>query len=463
MSADFSPSSNRRPPRVGDDELRLPWDDQAERALLGAVLLEPGSLDAATELIVADDFHRPAHQHIFRALTHLATSGSAVDPVTLRHELERMGRLEESGGAAYLASLIEGMPRGANVSSYAKIVQDRSLLRSLIRVTDELHGEASEGAKPAIELIDDTEQQLFKLSDAGRRGGFVPVQQVANESLKILEELSERREAITGVATGFKKFDRMTSGLHAGDLVIIAARPSMGKTALTLNLAQFAAKNDASVGIFSLEMSAEQLFLRMLSAEGMVPAHKLRTGQLDAEEWERVMQAFETLTRCRLFIDDTPGISPMELRAKVRRLQKSEGLDLIMVDYLQLMRMGERVESRQQEISEISRSLKGVAKELKVPLVALSQLSRAPDQRIGDHRPQLSDLRESGAIEQDADVVCFIFRPEVYEKDPEKVAENELEGKAELIVAKQRNGPTGTVPLFFVKQYTLFQNREEDF
>ena len=265
------------------------------------------------------------------------------------------------------------------------------------------------------------------------------------------------------MSTGFKKLDWMTSGFQRGEMIVLAARPSMGKTALALNIAQHAAtRGDLAVGIFSLEMSAEQLFFRMISSEAMVPAHKLRTGRVSSEEWDRVTHAFERLTRARIFVDDTPGVTPMEIRSKARRLKREHDAGLIVVDYLQLMSMGGTYNSRQQEISDISRSLKAIAKELSVPVVALSQLSRAPDQRQGDHRPQLSDLRESGAIEQDADVVMFIYRPEVYEKDPDKIAEKELEGIAEVIVAKQRNGPVGFVPLYFVKEFALFQNRDDD-
>lgn len=283
------------------------------------------------------------------------------------------------------------------------------------------------------------------------------------EGLATLEELADRRELVTGLPTGYLRLDRMTSGLQKGDLVILAARPSMGKTALALNIAQnVAVGGHAGVGIFSLEMSAEQLFFRLVSGLGRVDSRKLRTGRLNAEEWERVTHAVDTLVSSPIFIDDTPGVTPMEVRAKARRLKAEHDIGLLVLDYLQLMRFDRRVENRQQEISEISRSMKAVAKELQIPVLCLSQLSRAPDQRTGDHRPQLSDLRESGAIEQDADVVMFIYRPEVYEKDPQKIAEKDLEGKAEVIVAKQRNGPIGSVPLYFVKEFTRFENREDD-
>ena len=449
------------PPPLGD-EIKLPWDEHAERAVLGAVILDETALDAAAERLTPDDFHRPAHRAIFQALLSLSTGSQPIDLVTLRRELERLGLLERAGGPAYVSSLVDGLPLSTNIASYSDIVLDRSLLRRLLSITEELRGEASKGIHTAVDLIDRAESRLFSLSDSGHRGGFLPIQQVAQQGLETLEELTERRELITGISTGFPKLDWMTSGFQRGDMIIIAARPSMGKTALAVNIAQFAAtKQEVAVGVFSLEMAAEQLFFRMLSSEAMVKAQKIRTGRLNEEEWDRITHSFERLTQARIFIDDTQDLTPMEIRSKARRLKKEENLDLLVIDYLQLMRLGGRIENRQQEISEISRSLKGIAKELKIPVVVLSQLSRAPDQRQGDHRPQLSDLRESGAIEQDADVVMFIYRPEVYEKDKKKVAEKEMEGIAELLVAKQRNGPTGNVALFFVKEYTLFENREK--
>jgi replicative DNA helicase len=453
---------NPEPP-APSEELRIPFDPEAERAVLGAIMLDPRAVDSATELLKPEDFYRPAHQAIFAAMVDLSARSEPIDPITVRSELERAGTLEKAGGAAYLGSLLDGLPRTTNVGQYSRLVKDRALLRHVLTISEELRSGASEGKTSAVDLIDRAEGSLFQLSEAGRRGGFQPITEIAREGLETLEELLERRELVTGVSTGFKKLDWMTSGFQRGDMIVLAARPSMGKTALALNIAQHAAtRGDLAVGIFSLEMSAEQLFFRMISSEAMVPAHKLRTGRVSSEEWDRVTHAFETLTRARIFVDDTPGVTPMEIRSKARRLKREHDAGLIVVDYLQLMSMGGNYNSRQQEISDISRSLKAIAKELSVPVVALSQLSRAPDQRQGDHRPQLSDLRESGAIEQDADVVMFIYRPEVYEKDPDKIAEKELEGIAEVIVAKQRNGPVGFVPLYFVKEYALFQNRDDD-
>jgi replicative DNA helicase len=442
-------------------DLSLPWDEGSERAVLGAVLLDPSALDSALELISAQDFYRESHRRLFEAFTTLAARHEPIDPVTVCSELERSGMLDRTGGTAFVGSLIDGLPRTANVASYARSIRDRAILRRLLSVAEEIRTDAAAAQLPANEILDSAEQKLFALSAARHRAGFVSIREVGHAGLNKIEELSEKRELITGVPTGYTKLDAMTAGFQPGDLIILAARPSMGKTALALNIAQNAARAGASVGVFSLEMSAVQLFFRLLSGEGHLDAHKLRTGRLDASEWERLTDAFETLTSIKFFIDDTPGVTPMELRGKARRLAREHGLDLLIVDYLQLMRYERRTDSRQQEISEISRSLKGIAKELQIPVLALSQLSRAPEQRTGDHRPQLSDLRESGAIEQDADVVMFIFRPEVYEKDPQKIIEKDLEGKAELIIAKQRNGPIGHVPLYFVKQFTRFETRED--
>ncbi len=461
MSA--QPPTSAGGPAAERGELRLPWDEQAERAVLGAILLDPAALDPALEILRPEDFHREAHRRVFEGMAALSRRAEAIDAVTVCAEMDRQGTLERAGGAAYVASLIDGLPRATNVAVYARIVHDRSLLRQTLRLADSLRQESSTAGRPAVEILDEAMQRFFRLQETGRRGGLVPVQDVAHAALRSIEEMAEKREAITGLATGYSKFDQMTAGLQRGDLVILAARPSMGKTTLALNIAQHAAiHGHASVAIFSLEMAAKQLFYRLLCGEGRIDLYKLRTGRLGKEEWERLVAAFETYDQTRLFVDDSSAVTPMEIRAKARRLKAERGLDLIIVDYLQLMRSERRTESRQQEISEISGALKGIAKELDVPLVALSQLSRAPDQRQGDHKPQLSDLRESGAIEQDADVVLFIYRPEVYEKDESKIVEKGLEGLAEVIVAKQRNGPTGFVPLYFVKQFTRFENRMDD-
>jgi replicative DNA helicase len=374
--------------------------------------------------------------------------------ITVKSGLERSGRLEEVGGPAYLAELLEGVPRSANVEHYARIVREKAILRDLIHSSQEILSAAMQARGPLDQLLDDAERSILQVAEERLRSGFVPLSVTAEESLKAIEELTRRKELITGVPSGFPELDEMTAGLQPSDLIILAARPAMGKTALALNLASHAAlTHGKTVGMFSLEMSHQQLFFRLLCSEGQVDAHRLRTGRVDKEQWQRIIKVFGKLSGAPIFLDDTPGIGVMEMRAKSRRLKREHGLDLLIVDYLQLMRGRGRVENRQQEISEISRSLKELAKELHIPIVALSQLSRAPEQRGGDHRPQLSDLRESGAIEQDADVVMFLFREEVYKKD-----DPDLHGKAELIVGKQRNGPTGTVRLNFIRDFTRFVN-----
>ena len=432
----------------------LPHSDEAERSVLGAVLLDNEQFDRAHEILTQSSFYSPRHQKIFRALEQLVEERTALDVVTLKTVLERSGELADIGGPAYLARLLEGVPRAANVEHYAKIVKEKELLRELIRASQSILASAIDPRAPVDELLDDAERTVFRVAEQRLRAGFRPISEIAEESLKAIEELTQRQELITGIPTGFIELDEMTAGLQRGDLVIIAARPSMGKTALALNIATHAAlQHGHTVGIFSLEMSHQQLFLRMLCAEGQVDAHRLRTGRVDREEWERIISIYPTLASAPIFIDDTPGVSVMEVRAKARRLARERGLNLLIVDYMQLMRGRDRYENRQQEISDISRSLKELAKELHIPLIALSQLSRAPEQRSGDRRPQLSDLRESGAIEQDADVVSFLFREEVYKRD-----DPELRGVAELILGKQRNGPTGTIRLNFIREHTRFVN-----
>jgi len=440
-------------PNVSDS---LPHSEEAERSLLGSILLDNEQFENVQELISSRAFYSPRNRRIYRALEELSRDGSAFDLVTLKDQLSRGGLLEEIGGPAYLAQLVEGVPRSANVGHYARIVKEKDILRELIRCSQSILQSAIRAEGSSDDLLDGAEKAILGVAEKRLRAGFMPLSETAEESLKAIEELTQRKELITGVASGFPELDGMTAGLQPGELIIIAARPAMGKTALALNLASHATlQRGCTVGMFSLEMSRQQLFLRLLCAEGHVNAHRLRTGHVGGDEWERIIRIFGKLSAAPMFIDDTPGINIMEMRAKCRRLKREHGLDLLLVDYLQLMRGIGRAESRQQEISEISRSLKELAKELNIPVVALSQLSRAPEQRGGDHRPQLSDLRESGAIEQDADVVMFLFREEVYKKD-----DLELRGKAELIVGKQRNGPTGTVVLHFIRDFTRFVNPE---
>jgi replicative DNA helicase len=389
--------------------------------------------------------------------------GRPVDMITLAEELNRRKEAEAVGGVAYLSSLIDGLPERPSIEHYVRIVRNKALLRGLINVAQMAIAEAMEHSDEAEEVINRAEQGIFQLSENRLGQGFTDIPTIVKNSFGSLDELYARGQEITGLATHYTLLDKMTSGFQPSDLIIIAARPSMGKTALAMNIAENAAVLDNKVvGVFSLEMSKEALLMRMLASHSRVDSHRLRTGFIPKEDRQKLTFATESLMQARLFIDDTPAISVTEMRSKARRLKQQEGrLDLMLVDYLQLMSAvpigGKRFENRTQEVSAISRGLKAVAKELRVPVVALSQLSRAPESRGGDHRPQLSDLRESGSIEQDADVVAFIFREEVYKKnDPD------LEGLAEIIVAKQRNGPTGTIKLAFLHSCTRFENRASE-
>jgi replicative DNA helicase len=435
----------------------LPHSDEAERSVLGAVLLDNQRLDRAQELIMATAFYSLRHQMIYRAFEFMSESSTAMDLVTVKAYLERSGQLAKCGGPAYLASLVEGVPRSANIEHYVQIVKDLAIQRELIRASQTILSSALSPSVSTDQLLDDAEKAIFQVAENRLGGGFISLKVVADASIKAIEELTEREDLITGVSTSFPELDGYLAGMQNSDLIIIAARPAMGKTAFALNVASFAAlQQKKTVGIFSLEMSHQQLFMRMLCAEGQIDAHRLRTGRIGKEDWTRIIKVYGTLADARVFIDDSPGVTVMEMRAKCRRLKREHGLDLLFIDYLQLMRSRSGFENRQQEITDISRSLKELAKELNIPVVALSQLSRAPEQRRGaDHRPQLSDLRESGAIEQDADVVLFLFREEMYDKD-----NPELEGKAEVIIGKQRNGPTGIVQLNFIKKFTRFANPE---
>src|ERR687889_1436977 len=388
-------------------ERPLPHSADAERAILGAIVLDNALVNQAIELLRPDDFYVRAHQFVFRAMIGLSERGSEINPILIGEELRREGALEQTGGIAFISELTYGLPHFTNVAAYAKVVKDHSLMRQLVKVANKITSEALEGEDEATIILDHAEQMIFALADERTRQGFAHIKPVADQLLEKVQEMAGRSAMLTGLTTGFTELDTMTSGLQPSDLIIVAARPSMGKTSLCLTLAQNASiQAGAVVGVFSLEMSKESLVMRMLCSEGRVDAHRFRGGYLHREEWARLAGALGTLADTRIFIDDTPGISVLEMRAKARRLAaEQKRLDLIVVDYMQLMSGGgRRTESRQQEVSLISRELKGLAKELNVPLVALSQLSRAPETRT-DHRPQLSDLRESGAIEQDADVV----------------------------------------------------------
>jgi replicative DNA helicase len=434
-------------------ERALPHNVDAEKSLLGAVLVNNENYYRLIELLRPEDLYLDSHRIILRHMIALVERSRAIDLVTLQEELVRASQLESAGGIGYLASLLDGIPHLINIEHYIEIIREKSLLRQMVNATNRIMSECFDQAVPAEEILDRAEKALFDLSEKRIKVGFVAVREMEAATTRLLEKLYNEREMITGVATGFVDLDRMTSGLQSGDLAILAARPSMGKTALVLNIAEHVAlKNGGKVGIFSLEMSKEQLLMRFLCAESMVDAHKVRTGYIGRDDFTKLIEALGAVTRAPLFIDDSSTLTVMEMRAKARRLKAEHGLDLIIVDYLQLMSGYGKVENRVQEISGISRGLKALAKELEVPVIALSQLSRAPEQRQGDHRPQLSDLRESGSIEQDADVVMFIYREEVYKADDENI------GKAELIIAKQRNGPTGIVKLAFLRQFTKFEN-----
>jgi replicative DNA helicase len=443
-------------PDVVVAERTLPHNLEAERSVLGAILLHNDAFNHAAEIIDAPDFYRDAHRRIFEKMVKLSERGDAIDLVTLKEELGRSGELDEVGGPAYIAALVDGVPRSTNVEHYAKIIKDKSTLRSLIYSANKILGAAYDAEEDVDVILDQAEHAIFAIADDKVRDGFVSLRDLAQASLDTIEKLHARKELITGVPTGFTDLDEMTSGLQPSDLVIVAARPSMGKTSLVLNIAQHVGtKTDLTVGIFSLEMSKEQLFLRMLTAEARIDAHRLRGGFLGERDWGKLSHAIGTLSESKIFIDDTPSIAVLEMRAKCRRLAAEHGLNLVIVDYIQLMQGRGRFENRTLELASISRSLKGLAKELNVPVVVLSQLSRAPESR-SDHRPQLSDLRESGALEQDADVVVFIYREDMYQDKSQPPTD--AQGIAELIIAKQRNGPTGIVKLAFIREFTRFEN-----
>lgn len=434
----------------------LPHNLEAERSVLGAILLHNDTFNTAIETIDANDFYRDAHRRIFDKMVRLAERGNAIDLVTLKEELTRASELDEVGGPAYISALVDGVPRSSNVEHYARIIKEKSTLRNLIYSANKIITNAYDADEDADTILDQAESAIFAIADKKVRDGFVSLKQLAEGSLDTIEKLASKKELVTGVPTGFTDLDEMTSGLQAGDIVIVAARPSMGKTSLVINMAQHVGtKTDKTVGIFSLEMSKEQLFLRMLTGEARIDAHRLRGGFLGDRDWGKLSQALGTLSEAKIYIDDTPSIGVLEMRAKCRRLQAEHGLHLIIIDYVQLMQGRGRFENRSLELASISRSLKGLAKELGVPILVLSQLSRASEQR-SDHRPQMSDLRESGALEQDADVIIFIYREDQYAD--KNAPPTESTGTAELIIAKQRNGPTGVVKLAFIREFTRFEN-----
>ena len=425
------------------------------------MLMDQDAIVRAMELVDDSMFYAEKHRRMFRAMLAITERGSVVDPLTLSEELQRRGELDASGGKEYVGYLLDAVPTAANVEFHAQIVREKALLRRLIEAATSIVGEAFSGRKAAAEQLDEAEQKIFVLSQQRDKRGFARIKELLWPTMERIEALQQGGKSITGVPSGFSDLDGLTSGFQPADLIVIAARPSMGKTAFTLNIAQHVAlepENPVAVAYFSLEMSKEALVQRILTAEARVDAQRLRTGKLDNQEVARLARAAGLLSQAPIWIDDSAALTVLEMRSKARRLMVDNGIGLIIVDYLQLMQGPADSENRQQEVSQISRGLKALAKELNVPVVALSQLSRAPEQRGGEHRrPQLSDLRESGAIEQDADVIMFLYRQEMYDGPVDKDG-NSLEGKAEVILGKQRNGPTGIVNLSFLKKYTLFEN-----
>lgn len=442
-------------------ERSLPNSSEAERAILGATLLDNGLISQAIEQLKPEDFYVPSHRRIFVAMIALFERGQEINPILIGEELKKENSLESVGGISFITNLAYGLPHSSNILHYAKVVRGKSMLRQLIKTSNKITQEAlAEEDEPEV-ILDHAEHSIFQLADDRVRQGFVHVKPIAEQLLEKVQEMEGRAAVLTGLTTGFADLDKMTSGFQASDLIILAARPSMGKTSFALMLAENAAIHaGAVIGVFSLEMSKESLVMRMLCSQGNIDAQRFRNGFLSRLEWAQIAKSLGVLADTKIFLDDTPGITVLEMRAKCRRLvAEQKRLDLIVVDYLQLMSgSSKRVESRQQEVSQISRELKGLAKELNVPLLALSQLSRAPESR-SDHRPQLADLRESGALEQDADLVAFIFREEQYKTPEEREAMPEdRKNIAEIIIAKQRNGPTGTVDLRFTPSSMRFDN-----
>lgn len=430
-----------------------PQNLEAEMAVLGSMLLDEEAVAVALESLDSGYFYKDAHRKIFETISGLFNANKAIDLITMTDELKKSGLLDQIGGASFLTALANAVPTSANISHYVAIVKEKSILRTLINNATKIVSLCYESEGNIDEVVDSAEKFIFEVSDRKAHGGsYIHLKEIIQDSIETIDNLYQKKAHVTGVPTGYIDFDIKTAGLQASDLIVIAGRPSMGKSAFALGIAEYVgAIEKIPVAIFSLEMSKEQLVQRMLCAHAKVDAHKVRTGYLAASDWPRLTAAAGKLSEAPIFVDDTPAISVMELRAKARRLKAHQDIKLIILDYMQLMRGSSNIENRQQEISEISRSLKALARELSVPIVAISQLSRAVESRT-DHRPQLSDLRESGAIEQDADVVVLILREEYYNPSPEN------QGIAEVIIAKQRNGPVGSLKLTFIKEYTRFEN-----
>ena len=438
---------------MGHQEIRVPPQNiDAEKSVLGSLLIDEEAIGAAIEILDEAWFYEQAHRQIFKAILELYNQRKNVDLITLSDKLKNDGTLEQIGGVSYLSFLIDLVPSAANVEHYANIVKEKGVLRRLIKNATNIIAESYESTGNSDEVVDNAERLIFEVADLKQRSQSVHIKDLVRQSIEKLDFLYQRKQHVTGIPTGFEKFDHMTSGLQNSDLIIIAGRPSMGKSALAISMAEYVGiEQKQGVAVFSLEMSKEQLVQRMLCSQARVDAHKVRSGFLAPADWPKLTAAAGRLSESKIFIDDTPAISVLELRAKARRLKANQGIELIILDYLQLMRSTVQSESRQQEISEISRSLKALARELSIPVIALSQLSRAVESRQ-DHKPQLSDLRESGAIEQDADLVVLLMREEYYNPTEEN------KGVADVNIAKQRNGPVGTVKLAFIKEYMRFEN-----
>ncbi len=447
------PHQSSAAPQKGIGSRVPPHNIEAEQSVLGSILLKDKAFAAVVEVVTANDFYRESHRVIFTALVELFNRNEPQDLVTVTSLLNDTNQLDAAGGAAYLASLTSIVPVTANISSYARIVRQKAVLRHLIGVSSDIANRCFEEQDDIDQLVDDAEQSIFDIAGKKDASVFQPLKNVIPGCFDKIEQLYKRKELITGVPTGYSEIDRLTAGLQPSDLIVLAARPSMGKTAFALNIAQHAGLVEKTgVAIFSLEMSREQLAMRLLSTVGHIDSQRIRTGRLHSEDWPHLTRAVGMLADAPIYIDDTPALSVLEMRSKIRRLAAQHQIGLVIVDYLQLMR-GRSAENRTQEISDISRSLKALAKEHGLPVLALSQLNRGLESRT-DKRPMMADLRESGAIEQDADVICFIYRDEVYNK----AEDNPQRGIAEIIIGKQRNGPTGIVRLFFKKEYTMFEN-----
>jgi len=433
-----------------------PHSLEAEKTVLGGILVNNGSLNVVLSIITPEDFYKEPHRKIIERISALVDKGLTVDLLSLSEEMQRAGLLEEAGGMAYLSSLMDGVPKSLNVEYYAQIIKEKALLRRLIVSSAKIITASYEQKEEADDLLNEAQAAIIEVAEQRIRPGLVPVRALTVPTLDMIRRFAERKEAVTGVPSGFRSLDGLTAGFHPSELVIIAARPSMGKTALALNIAQHAGmRAERSAAFFSMEMAKEQLVIRLLCAEAQLDIKRVRTGFISEREFEKLKLAGEALSRANIYIDETPGVTVMEMKAKSRRLRMEQHLDIIFIDYIQLMRPGGRFENRNQEMSFITRSLKELAKELQIPVVGISQLSRSPEKGRREPRPLLSDLRESGAIEQDADVVIFIFRPEYYHPDDES-----LRGLAEVSVAKQRNGPTGNINLAFIREYARFADME---